>query len=145
MGNPSGSVEIVAPVEEEVVSPVEEGGLSRTADLSGPFAGRFCIVGEGLDVTGPGQEITLTFEVDGADQLRQFDIILVAKPASAFDLENAEAAVETPFVTPVSNGVVVTGSEVRVLGASLMTSVTGTQGLATLRLRRPMHTTAPRR
>ena len=124
---PSGSAEIV--------EPVEEGGLSQTADLSGPFAGRFRIVGEGLDVTGPGQEVSLTFEVDGADQLRQFDLKLEAEPPAAFDLDGAEASVETPFVTPVPKGVRVDGAELRILGASFTTSVTGTHALATLRLR----------
>ena len=126
VANPSGSTE---------VAPVDEGGLRQLADLSGSFADRFRIVGDGLDVTGPGQEISLTFEVDGADQLRQFDIKLEADPPAAFDLEKAEAAVETPFVTPAPNGVVVTGAEVRVLGASLTTSVTGSHVLATLRIR----------
>ena len=143
-GNPSSPGEVVAPVEEEVVAPVEEEevvapveetGLRLTADLSGSFAQRFRIVGEGLDASGPGQEISLTFEVDGADQVRQFDIRLEAEPPAAFDLANAEATLETPFVTPVPNGVVVTGAELRVLGASLTTSVTGTQALGTLRIR----------
>ncbi len=67
--------------------------------------------------------------------MRQFDIKLVAEPADAFDLENAEATVETPFVTPAPNGLVVTGAEVRVLGASLTTSVSGSQILATMRVR----------
>ena len=120
---------------EFIIAPVEEAGLRPTADLSGAFAERFRIVGEGLQATGPGQVITLTFEVDGADQLRQFDMKLRAEPASAFDLANAGARVETPFVTPVPNGVEVTGAELRVLGASLTTSVTGTHALGTLRLR----------
>ena len=127
VANPSGT--------DGVVAPVDEGGLRQLADLSGSFAERFRIVVGGLEVTGPGQEISLTFEVDGADQLRQFDIKLEAEPAAAFDLENAEATLETPFVTPARNGVVVTGAEVRVLGASLTTSVAGSQVLATLRVR----------
>ena len=125
--NPSSPVEVMAPVGEA--------GLRLTADLSGSFAERFRIVGEGLDASGPGQEMTLTFEVDGADQVRQFDIKLEAEPPAAFDLANAEATLETPFVTPVPNGVVVSGAELRVLGASLTTSVTGTQALGTLRIR----------
>ena len=120
---------------DEVIAPVDEGGLRQLADLSGSFAERFRIVGDGLDVTGPGQEISLIFEVEGADEVRQFDIKLEAEPASAFDLGKAEATLETPFVTPVPNGVVVTGAEVRVLGASLTTSVTGSHVLATLRVR----------
>ena len=120
---------------EFIIAPGDETGLRPTADLSGSFAERFRIVGEGLEATGPGQVISLTFEVDGAQQLRQFDMRLRAEPASAFDLDNAGARVETPFVTPVPNGVEVTGAELRVLGASLTTSVTGTHALGTLRLR----------
>ncbi len=123
------------PGTDGVVAPVDEGGLRQLADLSGSFAERFRIVGDGLDITGAGQEISLIFEVDGADQLRQFDIKLEAEPAAAFDLENAEATLETPFVTPAPNGLVVSGAEVRVLGASLTTSVSGSQILATMRVR----------
>lgn len=145
ISNPSSPGEVVAPVEEgsggdpsspgEAVAPVEEDGLRMTADLSGSFAERFRIVGEGIDVSGPGQVISLTFEVDGADRLRQFDMRLKVEPASAFDLENAAGSVETPFVTPVPNGVKVEGAELRFLGASLTDSVTGTHALGTLRLR----------
>lgn len=126
-GNPSSPGEVVAPVEEQ--------GLRMTADLSGPFAERFRIVGEGLDASGPGQVVSLTFEVHGADRLRQFDMRLRVEPASAFDLENVAGSVETPFVTPVPNGVQVEGEELRFLGASLTDSVTGTHPLGTLRLR----------
>ena len=144
-GNPSSPGEVVAPTdegqvaapapEEEELSLVEEGDLRIEADLSGSFAERFRIVAEGIDASGPGQEIILTFEVDGADRLRQFDMMLEAEPASAFDLENAQATVERPFLTPVSNGVLVTGAELQVVGASLTDSVTGTHALGTLRLR----------
>ena len=135
-GNPSSPGEVVAPAEEEeVAAPVEEEGLRMTADLSGPFAERFRIVGEGLDASGPGQVVSLTFEVDGADRLRQFDMRLRVEPASAFDLESAAGSVETPFVTPVPNGVQIEGAELRFLGASLTDTVTGTHPLGTLRLR----------
>ena len=108
--------------------------LRQQATLSGPYAGGVRIVANGLDASGPGQEVSLAFELDDADQVRQFDLIVEADPPSAFDMASAVAAVQQPFVTPLPTGVQVDGGSLRVIGASLTTSGTGTQALATLRL-----------
>ena len=112
--------------------------LRQSATLPGSYANRIRIVGDAWEANGPGQEITLVFELAGISGIRQFDMTVRVEPASAFDLSSA---VFTPpasdLLTPLPNGVQPGDGQVRVVWAMVDRTepLPPTHGAGTLTLR----------
>lgn len=123
------------PAPGSATPPGSTAALRQSADLAGAYLKLLRITGDGWKATGGGQELTLTFEADGLDQVRQFELIVQPDPASAFDLDGAVFAPKQPFVTPFASGIELNGANMRFGGASLARAVSGNVTLGTLTLR----------
>lgn len=107
--------------------------LRQSVDLTGPYLKQLRITGSWQ--AAQGQDLTLTFEGGGLDQVRQFEVVVEPAPASAFDTDGAVFAPKAPFVTPFASGIELNGATMRFGGASLASAVSGDVTLGTLTLR----------
>jgi hypothetical protein len=109
--------------------------LRQTATLSGGYAGRIRITGEGWPVSTSAQNLQLTFQMEDLAEVRQFEVRVQPEPANAFDVDSAVFAASQPFVTPFASGIQISGNVMRMGGASLGTGVSGAASLGTLTIR----------
>ncbi len=109
--------------------------LRQAATLSGGFAGRILIAGQGWPVSTSAQDLSLTFQMEGLAGVRQFELRVQPEPANAFDMDTAIFAAAQPFVTPFASGIQIEGNVMRMGGASLGAGVDGTAALGTLTIR----------
>lgn len=124
-----------APNPGDVTGPGTVTTLRQTATLSGGFANRIRLGGEGWPVSSAAQELTVTFQLDGMAGVRQFEMRVTPEPANAFDMDTAVFAAAQPFVTPFASGIQIENGAMRMGGASLGGGVDGTATLGTLTIR----------
>lgn len=119
----------------DVTGPGTVTTLRQAATLSGGYANRISLGGEGWPVSSGAQEMTITFQMDGMAGVGQFEMRVTPEPANAFDVDGAVFAAAQPFVTPFASGIQIEGGAMRMGGASLGSGVDGTASLGTLTIR----------
>jgi len=107
----------------------------QQADLEGRFVTRINIVGDEWKAGGPNREVSLTLEVEGLYQARQFELVLHPLPADAFDLTSAAFSLAAPPWTFSPGTQVSEDGKLRIGGASLGFDVQGTQRLGVVTLK----------
>ena len=119
----------------DVTGPGSITELRQTARLSGGYASRIRIDGEGWPASTSAQDLRLTFQMEGLAGVRQFEMRVQPEPANAFDIDSAVFAPAQPFVTPFASGIQTEGDLMRMGGASLGAPVDGSAPLGTLTIR----------
>ena len=108
--------------------------LNLKAELYGRYIGEISIDGTRWAATGPGQDVALTFDAIGLEQVVQFELIVETEPANLFDFDASSFAPQGPFVT-FGSGVEAIGEDrLRFGGANLRSPVAGDRTLGTLSL-----------
>ncbi|MBT3346544.1 MAG: hypothetical protein HN404_26350 [Gemmatimonadetes bacterium] len=109
--------------------------LMQSVALDGRYIDSIRIAPEGWQERAPGQQVTITFEGLGLAQVKQFEIIIEAEPASAFALDDAVFTPQAPFITPFATGIQLGDDDtIRLGGASLAEVVSGNKTFGALTL-----------
>jgi hypothetical protein len=110
--------------------------LRQSASLTGEFAGKISIDGQGWPANTSAQKLTINFHMEALAGVRQFELLITPVPANAFEISSAVFAATQPFQElPANNGIQVEGEAMRMGGAIFGNNIDGNATLGTFTIR----------